>query len=330
MARISTSLSPIKSNFLGKDIVSLSQFDNDSIIKLFETTDMLKEAGRRGFPLNLLSGKLITLLFYEPSSRTRSSFDAAAKQLDAKTIVVENPQAFSSVSKGESFEDTIRVFEAYCDIIVLRHPTKGQAEIAAAAAKRVPIINAGDGIGEHPTQALLDLYTIWDRNGRLSSLRGVIAGDLLNGRTVHSLIQGLSYFKNNELYLLSPDKLKLSKKDFSRFSKTGIKLKEISSFDEIPKDCDFWYWTRVQKERFDSEEEYKSVNNKFIVSKRIFNKYASAKTILMHPLPRIGEILEEVDDDPRAVYLTTQTRNGMYVRMAILALVLGKIEETIR
>ena len=327
--KVASIILPINSDFLGKDIVSLSQFDKSSILKIFETVNIIKEAGRRGLPLNLLSGKIVVLLFYEPSSRTRASFDAATKQLGGQTIVVENPQAFSSVSKGETFEDTIRVFEAYSDIIILRHPEIGAAKRAQRAALHVPIINAGDGAGEHPTQALLDLYTIYENRKKLSGLKGVIAGDILNGRTVHSLLHGLSYFENNELYLLSPSELKLSRSDFKKFDK-NLKLLEISSIDKIPKNCDFWYWTRVQKERFKSEEEYKKVNNRFIVSKKVLNKYANSKTILLHPLPRVGEILEEVDRDPRALYLTSQTRNGLYVRMALLALVLGKIDEKIR
>ncbi|HVT00985.1 MAG TPA: aspartate carbamoyltransferase [Patescibacteria group bacterium] len=319
----------IKSDFLHKDIVSIAQFDRPSIEKLFDTVEIIKQSGMRGLPLNLLSGKIVVLLFYEPSSRTRSSFDAATKQLNGQTIVVENPQNFSSVSKGETFEDTIRVFEAYSDIIVLRHPEKGAAKRAALAANRVPIINAGDGPGEHPTQALLDLYTIWSKKKKLTGLKGLMAGDILNGRTVHSLLDGLSYFPGNEIYLLSPDELKLSKNDLTKY-KAKIKIKEIARIEDIPVDCDFWYWTRVQKERFKSEELYKKVNNKFIVTKKILNKYAGRDTILMHPLPRVGEILEEVDDDPRAIYLTDQTRNGMYVRMALLSLVLGKIDQVVR
>lgn len=317
-------LRPIKSDFLDKDIVSLSQFDHASIEKLMESVELVKEAGVRGLPLELLAGKIVVLLFYEPSSRTRGSFDAATKQLGGQTVVVENPQVFSSVSKGETFADTIRVFEAYCDVIVLRHPEVGSALQAAKIATKVPIINAGDGPGEHPTQALLDLYTIWSAKKKLSNLKGVMAGDILNGRTVHSLLQGLSNFPGNEIYLLAPDALKLSAADFKKFS-GRIKLHEISSMDQIPKNCDFWYWTRVQKERFKDEELYKKVNNRFVVTRQVLNKYAGDNTILMHPLPRVGEITEDVDEDPRAVYLTSQVRSGMYIRMALLALILGKI-----
>lgn len=319
-------LVPINGDFAGKDVISLDQFDPKSLEYLFQVTDKLKPVGQEGWPLKLLDGVVVTLLFYEPSSRTRGSFDAATKQLGGQTIVVENPQQFSSVSKGETFEDTIRTFEAYGDAIVLRHPETGSALKAAGAAEFVPIINAGDGVGEHPTQALLDLYTVREHKGELSNIKGLMAGDLLNGRTIHSLIRGLSFYKGNEIYLLSPEKLRLSSKDFKDFEDRGITLRNVTSMDEVPKDLDFWYWTRVQKERFENEDDYREVNNQFIVDQEILNRHAGPNTILMHPLPRVGEIREEVDRDPRAVYLRNQIRNGPYIRMALLALVLGKIK----
>lgn len=315
----------LNGNYEGKDIVSLDQFNKKSLEILFEHTERMGEIAKKALPSRILAGNLVVLLFYEPSSRTRGSFDAAVKQLGGQTVVVENPQQFSSVAKGETFEDTIRTFEAYSDAIVLRHPLTGSAAKAAEVARYVPIINAGDGIGEHPTQALLDLYTIWEYTGRLSGLKGLVAGDVLNGRTVHSLIRGLSLYEGNELYLLSPKELRLSREDIQRFRGRGIKLIEIEDVRQIPKDCNFWYWTRVQKERFEDEEAYKRVNNKFIVTKDLLGEYGNQNMILMHPLPRVGEIAEEVDEDPRAVYLRSQIRNGMYIRMALLGLVLGKI-----
>lgn len=319
-------LVPINGDFAGKDIISLDQFDAESLEYLFQITDKLKPVGQLGWPLKLLDGQVITLLFYEPSSRTRGSFDAATKQLGGQTVVIENPQQFSSVSKGETFEDAIRTFESYGDAIVLRHPETGSALRAAKAAEFVPIINAGDGIGEHPTQAGLDLYTIREHKGTLSKVRGLMAGDLLNGRTVHSLIKGLSFYEGNEIFLLSPEQLRLSKQDREDFAARGISLHEVESMDEIPRNLDFWYWTRVQKERFTNEDEYQQINNRFIVDQRVLDRYAALDTILMHPLPRVGEIKEEVDADPRAVYLRSQIRNGLYTRMALLALVLGKIK----
>jgi aspartate carbamoyltransferase catalytic subunit len=188
----------------------------------------------------------------------------------------------------------------------------------------VPIVNAGDGIGEHPTQALLDLYTIFEKTKRLDGLTGVIAGDMLNGRTVHSLIRGLSKYKNNTLYLMSPKELRLSGTQLATIG-DDIKIIEVYSEDDIPENADFWYWTRVQKERFEDETQYESLKNKFVLSSELINKKAGNDTIFMHPLPRVGEILPEVDSDKRAVYLRSQIRNGMYVRMALIALILGKI-----
>lgn len=315
-------LARIDGKFRGKDIISLDQFNPQSLKKLFKLTSRIKKVALSSKPSKILAGKCVTLIFYEPSSRTFGSFAAAVKLLGGQTIEILDPKNFSSVSKGETLEDTIRTFEAYSDAIVMRHPVVGSSEIAAEAAKFVPLISAGDGIGEHPTQALLDLYTIYDKHKKLDHLTGVMAGDIFNGRTIHSLIRGLSLFKKNTIYLLSPSKLKLSRDDFEHFSKRGIKLIEITDEKDIPKNAHFWYWTRVQKERFENIEEYEKVKNHFIVSKKLLDQYANRDMILMHPLPRVGEILTEVDDDPRAVYLRTQIRNGLYIRMALLSLVI--------
>lgn len=312
-------------DFKGADIISLQQFTPSSIKKLFKVTDKMKGIAKNAKPSDLLKGNIVTLIFYEPSSRTFGSFAAAVKQLGGQTVEIQNPQQSSSVAKGETLADTIKVFEAYSDAIVIRHPETGSAAAAAAAAFFVPIINAGDGVGEHPTQALLDMYTIYEQTKRLDGLTGVMGGDMLNGRTVHSLIRGLSIFKNNTLYLLSPKQLRLTRADFSEFTKSGVKLIEISSEKDIPKNADFWYWTRVQKERFANVKEYEKVKDAFIVTPKFLDAYAGKKTILMHPLPRISEITPDVDLDKRAVYLRSQIRNGMYVRMALLVLILGKI-----
>ena len=320
------SIKKIDGNYKDKDILSLDQFSSDDLTILFKHTKKMKKIAVNSEASKILAGTITTLLFYEPSSRTYGSFAAAIKQLGGQTIDILNPQQFSSVSKGETFEDTIRVFEAYCDVIVLRDKTVGQAQRAADAADSTPIVNAGDGIGEHPTQALLDMFTIFENTKRLDKLTGVLAGDLLNGRTVHSLIRGLSLYPNTTLYLLSPKELKLSKTDFDEFKSRKIKLVEIFSEKDMPKNADFWYWTRVQKERFASVEAYEKVKNKFVVTEKLVKEFAGKNTILMHPLPRVGEIAEEVDADPRAAYLRSQIRNGMYIRMALIALILGKIK----
>lgn len=314
----------INGNFKNKDILSLSQFSTKDLETLFKLTAEMKKIAIKADPSDILAGKIVVLLFYEPSSRTFGSFSAAVKQLGGQTVEIQDPQHFSSVSKGETFEDTIRTFEAYSDAIVLRHPQLGAAQDAATAAFFVPIINAGDGIGEHPTQALLDAYTIYEKFGKLNSLTGILAGDMLNGRTIKSLIRALTLYENNTLYLLSPHELKLPRETYSDLEKNSIKLIEISSEKDLPKNADFWYWTRVQKERFTSLDEYEKVKNKFIVTEKLVREFAGKETIIMHPLPRVGEIENIVDEDERAVYLRSQIRNGMYVRMALLALILGK------
>ncbi len=319
-------LKTIGGNFKGKDIVSLDQFSSEDLHILFALTDKMKQIAVNRQPSHLLEGNVVSLLFFEPSSRTFGSFAAAIKRLGGQTIDIQNPENVTSVYKGESFEDTIRVFEAYSDAIVLRHKIAGSAKQAAEAAQFIPVINAGDGNNEHPTQTLLDLYTLYEKFGRLDNLTGLLVGDLLNSRTIHSLIRGLSLFKNNTVYLLSPQRLQLTRDDFVYFSTRGIKIVEITCEKDIPRDCDFWYWTRIQKERFSSLEEYHGATQEtFVVTPQLLSNYASKGMILMDPLPRVGTIDPAVDIDERAVYLRSQIRNGLYTRMALLALVLGRV-----
>jgi len=270
----------------------------------------------------ILKGKLVTLLFFEPSSRTFSSFASAVKRLGGMTLEYQNPLQTSSAIKGETLEDTMRVFENYSDAVVMRHFEKGTLKRAVDAVS-IPVINAGDGIGEHPTQALLDAYTIQRKAKSLSGLTGVIVGDLLNGRTVHSLLKLLSLYKNNTIYLLSPQQLKLEPLFKSEIERKGVHLIEISSQSEIPLTADFWYWTRVQKERFSDIKEYEKLKNKFVVTPELLEEKGNNKMILMHPLPRVGDIDVRVDNDKRSVYLSDQVKNGLYIRMALLSLILG-------
>lgn len=314
----------INGNFEKKDILSLDQFDLQSLELLFSTANDLQNLAIEARPSDLITGNIVTLLFFEPSSRTFGSFATAVKQIGGQTLEIQNPQTVSSVAKGETLADTIRTFQSYTHAIVLRHPEIGAVQKAADVAD-IPVINAGDGAGEHPTQALLDMYTIHEKHGRLNSLTGVMAGDMLNGRTVHSLLKGLSLFDNNTMYLLSPKSLQLTRSDFTDFSQRGITLIEIEDEKDIPKNADFWYWTRVQKERFSDLSEYEQVKTRFTVTKQLMADFAAEHMILMHPLPRVGEILEEVDADPRSVYLTKEMRNGKYIRMALMALVMGKV-----
>jgi aspartate carbamoyltransferase len=310
----------INSNFKNKDVVSLDQFDQRSILKLFRETAKIKKTNSKKL-LNVLKGKLAALVFFEPSTRTFSSHAAAFKRLGGQTIEHQNPNVTSSAVKGESIEDTAMMFEQYCDIVVIRHPVKGTAKKVAEKIN-IPVINAGDGIGEHPTQALLDMFTVWEKFKKLTGLKGLMAGDLLNGRTVHSLIRGLSIFPGNTIYLLSPKELRLSKEEFELYEKRGIKLVEIESAKQIPKDCHFWYWTRVQKERFSDKNIYEKLKLSFVLSKKLVEERAGKETLLMHPLPRVGEIEAEIDDDPRAFYLTTEAKNGMFIRMGLFKLIL--------
>jgi aspartate carbamoyltransferase catalytic subunit len=319
-------LEMISGNFKGKDIVSFDQFSVEDLHMLFDLTGRMKHIAVNKEPSHLLEGLLIALLFFEPSSRTFSSFAAAVKRLGGQTIEMHNPETASSVNKGESFEDTIRVLEAYSNAIVLRHQFAGAAREAAQAAEFVPVINAGDGNNEHPTQTLLDLYTLYEHFGRLDHLTGLLAGDCLNSRTIHSLLRGLSLFKNNTVYLLSPRSLRLTRDDFLALSNRGIKIIEISDVRDIPTDCHFWYWTRLQKERFASRTEYQdNLKAVVVVTPHLLQTYARKDMILMNPLPRVESIDPAVDMDERAVYLRSQIRNGLYTRMALLALILGRV-----
>lgn len=315
----------IDGDFRGKDIVSLEQFKAEDIQKLFALTHEMRRRVVNNEHSQVLAGMIVALIFFEPSSRTFGSFASAVKWLGGQTLEIQDPATVSSISKGESFEDTIRVFEAYSDAIVLRHPQAGAVGHAANVADFVPLINAGDGNNEHPTQTLLDLYTLYDKFGRLDNLSGLLAGDVLNSRTIHSLIRGLSLFGNNTVYLLSPDRLRLNREDYDHLSQRSIKIVEITSEKDIPRDCDFWYWTRIQKERFQALEDYQELASQIVVATpRLLAEYASKDMILMDPLPRVNSVDPAVDVDERAVYLRGQIRNGVYTRMALLAMVLGR------
>ncbi len=320
-----SSVEAIEGRFQGKDIVSLDQFAVEDLYTIFHLAQQMKQLVLKSEPSQILAGKVVSLLFFEPSSRTFGSFASAIKRLGGQTLDIQNPETVTSVNKGETFEDTIRVFEAYSDALVLRHPQAGAAQAAAEAAQFVPVVNAGDGNNEHPTQTLLDLFTLYETFGRLDHLHGLLVGDALNSRTMHSLMRGLALFPHNRLTILAPDKLRLTRDDLVAFSSRGIELAEIASTEQIPAACQFWYWTRLQTERFSSPEEYlELVAGKFIATPELLARYASREMILMDPLPRVGTIDPAVDADERAVYLRAQIRNGLYIRMAVLALIMGR------
>lgn len=314
----------INGKFRGKDILSLNQFTPQDIDILFQETPHMQAAVEGQRQLTDLKGQIITLLFYEPSSRSYGSFASAVQRLGGSIIPVQNPETVASVAKGETLEDTVRTYECWSDGIVIRTRNPGDAVHAADATLYIPVINAGDGIGEHPTQALYDLYTLQERFGRLNNLTGVIVGDLLNGRTVHSLIKGLALYAGSTNYLLSPESLRLPREDIAELTERGVTLIEINNINDIPNDADFWYWTRVQKERFTSLGDYEKVKHQFVLTPELLQIHGNNHMIIMHPLPRAGEIEEAVDIDPRSVYLRREMRNGLFVRMALLALVMGK------
>jgi aspartate carbamoyltransferase len=305
--------------FYNQDILSIKQFDHDDIEFVFGVAEEMRAMVERVGAFDLLKGKLIANLFYEPSTRTSSSFAAAIQRLGGSVIQI-NDVKYSSVAKGESLPDTVRTLEAYVDAIVLRHPETGSAAIAAAAAHK-PIINAGDGIGEHPTQALLDLFTILEELGRLNGLTVTLLGDLKYGRTVHSLARLLSLF-GATLHYVSPGILRMPPEIIAELKAKGVPQTEHSGLDGLLSQTDVLYVTRVQKERFENLDEYESVKGAYIITPEIMET-AKDQMVLMHPLPRVGEISPEVDADPRAAYFR-QVQYGMYVRMALLALVLGK------
>jgi len=273
---------------------------------------------KRAGTLDLLKGKILANVFYEPSTRTASSFAAAIMRLGGQVISVN--EASSSVVKGESLPDTIRTLERYADVIVLRHPDVGAAGIAAEYAMK-PVINGGDGIGEHPSQALLDVFTIREELGTVNGLNITIVGDLKHGRTTHSLVKLLSMYKVR-LHYVSPEQLRMPQDIMQEVSKRGIEQKEYTNLDTILSQTDVLYVTRVQKERFASAAEYDLVKSTLVITPEVLTG-AKDNMIVMHPLPRVDEISPRVDSDPRAAYFR-QMENGMYIRMAMFALLMGQ------
>ena len=305
--------------FYGMDILSVKQFDRESLGYIFEVAHEMEEMVRRVGTFDLLKGKILASVFYEPSTRTSSSFTAAMERLGGSVIPI-NEVRYSSVSKGESLPDTIRTLECYADVIVLRHSEVGSAALAARYASK-PIINAGDGVGEHPTQALLDLFTILEEMKRVDGLTVTLLGDLKNGRTVHSLARLLSLFKVKINYV-SPEILRMPAEVLAEVTEKGIPQREVTSLEEVLPETDVLYVTRVQKERFENSDDYEAVRGSYVIEPDLM-KRAKDDMIVMHPLPRVGEIDMSFDADPRAAYFR-QMEYGLYVRMALLALVLGK------
>lgn len=303
----------------GKDVLSVRQFNREDLEYIFAVAHEMRVMVERIGTFDLLKGKILTNLFYEPSTRTSSSFTAAMERLGGSVIPI-NEVKYSSVSKGESLPDTVRTLECYADIIVLRHPEVGSAALAAKYAKK-PVINAGDGIGEHPTQALLDSLTIKEELGYIDGLTITMLGDLKYGRTVHSLARLLSLYKV-KLNYVSPEILRMPAEIIEELNAKGIEQLEFSTLDQALPGSDVLYVTRVQKERFTDLSEYEKVAGAYVIDQGIMAR-AKERMIVMHPLPRVTEISMDFDDDPRAAYFR-QMEYGLYVRMALLAMVLGK------
>lgn len=305
--------------FYGQHILSVAQFSRSDLEDVFEVAAEMRTMVERVGTFDLLKGKILANLFYEPSTRTSSSFTAAMERLGGSVIPI-NEVRYSSVSKGESLPDTVRTLETYSDVIVIRHPETGSAAIAARYCRK-PIINAGDGIGEHPTQALLDLFTIREELGRVDGLTVTMLGDLKYGRTVHSLARLLTLY-NVRLNFVAPESLSMPLKLIEELQQRGVSQSQAANLELVLPDTDVLYVTRVQKERFENPEAYEAVKGAYVITPETLS-HAKEQMIVMHPLPRVGEISMDVDDDPRAAYFR-QMEYGLYVRMALLAMVLGK------
>ena len=300
-------------------VIEAQQFDRSTLAHLFEVAEKMEQVVQEGGIADY-HNRIMATLFYEPSTRTRFSFETAMHRLGGRVISTENAAEFSSVSKGETLEDTIRTMNGYADVIVLRHSEVGAAK-RAAAVSQVPVINAGDGVGQHPTQALLDLYTIRKELGKIDGLRVAMVGDLAQGRTVRSLAYLLSKFQDIRIYFVAPPLLKMKEDILAHLREHNVWYAEETVLEKVLPEVDVVYQTRVQKERFGDLAEYEKCRGVYIINQACL-RLMKPTAIIMHPLPRLDEITMDVDQDRRAAYFR-QAQNGLYVRMALLTLVLG-------
>ena len=301
-----------------KHVIESQQFSRSLLDELFALTDDIKSEPHRYS--GRLNGRVMAALFYEPSTRTRLSFEAAMLRLGGSTMGTDNAREFSSTAKGETLEDTIRIVSGYSDVIVLRHNEEGAAKRAAGVSS-VPIINAGDGPGQHPTQALLDLYTIRQELSHVDGIRIAMVGDLANGRTVRSLTYLLSKFKDIKIWFVAPPQVAMREDLKEHLTEHNIPWVETEDLDAVLPEVDVVYQTRIQKERFADPAAYLALKGIYRIDNRslgLMRKYS----IVMHPLPRVDEIAPEVDSDPRAAYFR-QAHNGLHIRMALLNILLS-------
>ena len=301
-----------------RHIVEVGQFDRPWIESLFQRVERMRQLPRGS---DRLKGNILATLFYEPSTRTRLSFESAMHRLGGQVISTENAGEFSSAIKGETVEDTIRMIGGYADAIVIRHPEQGAAARAAAVAE-VPILNGGDGPGEHPTQALLDLYTIMSEQSRIDGLKVALVGDLRFGRTARSLARLLTLTTGTEIIYVSPPAVPMGSDVQRAVAAAGVAQRSESDLGAVLPVVDVVYQTRIQRERFATREEYEASRGVYILNRESYALMKPTATVL-HPLPRVDEIATEVDDDPRSAFFR-QARNGVYVRMALLDLLLGQ------
>lgn len=304
----------------GRDIIEIPALTRAEIDLVLGTSRDLEDRLQRERTIHLLDDYILATLFYEPSTRTRLSFEAAMHRLGGRVISVAEVTS-SSVAKGESIDDTVRTIEQYADVVVMRHPESGAAQVAADAMS-VPLINAGDGTRNHPTQALLDLYTIDRERGGIDGRTVALVGDLKYGRTTHSLAEALVNYKAKVL-LVSPGELRMPERIRERLTAHGVEYRETEDIEDAMREADVLYVTRIQRERFPSPADYDRFKGIFHLDPPLLSRSAHQATV-MHPLPRVDEISHQVDALPQAAYFR-QARNGVYVRMALLALVLGAV-----
>jgi aspartate carbamoyltransferase catalytic subunit len=305
-------------DFKGKDIIAIRDFSKQEINYILNYAKKMVPFARGEKTTTILQGKVLSSLFFEPSTRTRLSFESAMNRLNGRVIGFADPTA-TSQKKGETLADTIRMADAYSDVIVIRHPLEGAARLAADFSV-APIINAGDGAGRHPTQCFLDLFTILTEKGKIEGQNVVLLGDLKYGRTVHSLAYALSVY-GADLTFVSPKSLQMPKEIVNECKEIGVTPHSTTKLDKVTKDADVLYVTRIQRERFPDAEEYNRVVGTYEINNELL-KSVKEDLIIMHPLPRVSEIHPEVDSTPHAVYFK-QAFNGVPVRMALLSLITG-------
>ena len=308
-----------------KDIISMNDMSKEEILEILEIAEKIENSSEKE-KLNFLKGKIIATLFFEPSTRTKMSFESAAFRLGAQVLQLP-PLEQSSVKKGESFSDTIRMVESYSDVIVVRHPNDGAARLASTTSKK-PVINAGDGSNQHPSQTLLDLYTIKEEKGTLSNLSIAFVGDLKYGRTVHSLVKALTHF-NPTIYFVSPEILQMPAYLIDDLDKNNIKYEILEDFRDCLDKIDVFYMTRIQKERFPDIEDYQKVKGVYVINKENILGKCKEDMIILHPLPRVDEISTDLDETKHALYFK-QAKNGIPVRQAMMMKVLDKVKNTFK